>query len=220
MNKYDITTSVNLLRAILWQYNDAKALQSLLAAKQEWHKENVSDFWQNWYRDVFDLRTANDFGLSIWAEILGIKTVASIPPTNINKANFGFGATNKNFDNGTFGQIGYKNKYLKTSEKRLLLRLRYLTLIARNTVPEINKILYDVFHELGTVYVSDSYDMNNIVYLFTYLPTSEVRFLLDNFDILPRPATVGANYNIVTRAVFGFGEYNRNFNNATFKGAV
>ena len=64
--------SVDLLQAILWQYNNATSLQSLLNSEQAWVIENQTEFWENWLRDVFDLRTANEFGLSVWSIILGI----------------------------------------------------------------------------------------------------------------------------------------------------
>ena len=47
--------SLNLLRAMLWQYNDAARLEGLLRAKQAWYDQNQTEFWEAWVRDVFDL---------------------------------------------------------------------------------------------------------------------------------------------------------------------
>ena len=62
--------SVDLLRALLWQYEDATGLQALLRQKSEWYTVNQTAFWSNWERDVFDLTTANDFGCAVWGIIL------------------------------------------------------------------------------------------------------------------------------------------------------
>ncbi|WP_231668322.1 DUF2612 domain-containing protein [Ralstonia solanacearum] len=49
-------------------------------------------FWENWIRDVFDLRTANDFGLSVWSEILGVPLAVTVDPTKPGTPVFGFAA--------------------------------------------------------------------------------------------------------------------------------
>jgi hypothetical protein len=63
--------SVNLLQALLWQYNGATNLQGLLEAKYNWYYTNQSQFWNDWIGNVFNLATADDFGLAVWSIILG-----------------------------------------------------------------------------------------------------------------------------------------------------
>ncbi|MDR2093037.1 MAG: DUF2612 domain-containing protein [Azoarcus sp.] len=218
MKVYDLDTSLDLLRALLWQYNDAAHLQALVRAKQAWIDANHDAFWRGWLRDVFDLRTANDFGLRVWSAILGVKAVTEIPATD--KANFGFGAANRNFGNGNFGQIGTRSHTLDTEQKRLLLRLRYFQMVARCTVPETNRFMAAVFSQYGRVFVLDGNDMSQVVFVFSFVPSADIRFIIDNFALLPRPAGVGARYTVVTRPVFGFGDVNKNFNHATFKGDI
>lgn len=214
MRVYDFDFSVDTLSALLWQYNESENIQKLAQLKQVWYDTNQTDFWDSWIRDVFDLRTANDFGLAIWSIILKAPMVANIPPTN--KKNWGFGQYNKNFNNGNFGQVGSKSKFLTTEQKRLILRLRYFQLISRCTVPEINRMLKSLFGDIGKVYVQDTNTMEYIVYVFSFVPTSDIQFVLDNFDVLPRPAAVGMRTVVFTRPAFGFGKYNKNFNNGTF----
>ncbi len=62
--------SVNLLKAILWQYDGSPNLKGLLDEKDAWYISNQTEFWDNWITDVFDLRTANSFGLGVWSIIL------------------------------------------------------------------------------------------------------------------------------------------------------
>jgi hypothetical protein len=205
--------SVNLLQALLWQYNEALRLQSLLEQKQAWYDEQYSEFWENWYRDVFDLRTANNFGLSVWAVILNVPlTITTVGPPSPNI--WGFGPFRKNFNRGNFAPSSSGIK-LTTAQKRLVLRLRYFQLVTRGAVPEINEFLADVFADFGKVYVLDGLDMT-MDYVFTFAPPSQLILVLSQYDILPRPAAVGVNYTILVRDTFGFGPFHRNFNRGNF----
>lgn len=207
--------SVDLLRALLWQYNDAEKLQGLLTRKAAWYETNQREFWENWVRDVFDLRTANDFGLAVWSIILDqplFAVVQGYPSTN---PAWGHGGFRKNYDNGNFVPLGDNVVKLSTEQARLVLRLRYFQLTTRGAVPEINRFLRDLFADYGAVYVLDGLDMS-ITYVFTFAPNAELRFVLQNFDLLPRPAGVGVDYVVTTRDNFGFDQYRKNFENGNF----
>lgn len=206
--------SVDLLRALLWQDNKAARLTSILQQKQNWYDTFVSTFWENWVRDVFDIRTANDFGLAVWAIVLGMPTTAVLPPTN--KANFGFGPYNKNFDRGNFGSLHATTVGLTLEQRRILLRLRYFSLITRCTIPEVNAGMKAILGDQGSVYVLDANDMSYTTYVFGFQPNSALAFVLQQFDVLPRPAAVGVRYIVASRATFGFGSHFKNFNRGTF----
>lgn len=210
-----IDYSVDLLKAILWQYNDAERLQKLLELKQQWYDENQTQFWQNWYDDVFNLDTANDFGLSVWSIILNVPLVAEEGSDNGTKAIFGFGTYYSNFNNSNFARTGGALR-LTTEQKRLVLKLRYYQLISRGTVPEINQFLKTLFGNDGNVYVLDTLDMTFAVYVFTFNPSSQVQLILEKFDLLPRPAGVGVKYQIITKKTWGFEQYHNNFTNGNF----
>ena len=205
--------SVDLLRAVLWQYDGAAGLQSLLRSKAAWYDENQRDFWNNWERDVFDLTTANDFGCAVWGLILAVPLSIGLPGTG-NRQNWGFGPDNLPFELGTFGRLGSGVTGLSLAQKRLVLRLRYFQLISDGSVPHTNFVLQQVF---GQGYVVDNHDMT-VTYVFeTELPVA-VRTLIDQYDLLPRPAGVGINIIYLTDPVWGFGPENYNFENAPFGG--
>lgn len=206
--------SVNLLRNLLWQYNDAVNLQALIQQKEIWYTENHEEFWTDWYTDVFNLQTANDFGLAVWAVILGIPLVVS-PDPDPDKVAWGFGAPHANFNQGNFAtsDTGFG---LTTEQKRLVLRLRYFQLITRGAVPEVNEFLAWVFGP-GAVYVTDGLNMH-ARYVFSpgALP-SAVELVLTSYDLLPRPAGVGVDFVVIGEADgWGFGRYRQNFNNGNF----
>lgn len=215
MKKQEFAFDVDVMRALLWQHNEAVGLHSVLGQKQAWYDANQKQFWLDWVRDVFDLRTANRFGLTLWSIILGIPLTVTLPPSPTTKKNWGFGTFNKNFGNGNFGSLGSSSAGLTVEQARLLLRLRYFQLICRPTVPEINRIMKSVFSEYGRVYALDDLAMH-IRYVFTFVPPSTISFVLNNFDVLPRPAAVELEYLVLTRPAFGFGPFNKNFENGTF----
>ncbi|MDL2313401.1 DUF2612 domain-containing protein [Desulfovibrio sp. OttesenSCG-928-C14] len=207
----DFDFHVNLLRCVLWQYNDAERLQSLLQSKQDWYGRNQEEFWGWWIKNVFDLRTANDFGLSVWGKILLESRDAYVPGMGIDYPAWGFGQYRRNFGRGNFrrAEAGYIK--LGVEQYRMLLRLRYYKLVSRGTVPEINAYLKRLFADEGRVYVLDPLDMSFAVYVFTYAPSSWQRFVLEDMDALPRPAGVGAKIRVVHRGTFGFGPHHLNF---------
>lgn len=59
-----------------------------------------------------------------------------------------------------------------------------------------------------------------MVYSFGFAPGSLLMEMLIYYDVLPRPAGVGVQIIVEGRPVFGFGPYNKNFDNATFATAI
>lgn len=211
----EFDASVNLLAAILWQYEDAEKLKALAIAKQAWTTANQTGFWLGWYRDVFNVDTATAFGLSIWGRILNVRLGVDVAPQN--KVAFGFGAVHKNFNApSNFGVDSDKTQNLTVEQQRLVIKLRYFQLTSRGTVPEINRFLNQLFGVQGGAFVIDPHDMSFAIYQFGFNPDSQLRFILDEFDLLPRPAGVGVKWQVQMRPVFGFGPYNINFNRGTF----
>lgn len=206
--------SVDLMRALLWQYNDAARLEALVRQKQEWYDANQSAFWNDWVADVFDLRTANDFGLSVWAIILDIPLVVASAVDPVDKPIWGFGQYRENFTNGNFAAIS--SSALTTEQKRLVLRLRYFQLVNDGAVTEINAFFAYLFAPLGPAYVKDGYDMR-ARYVFEFPMSSALEVVLTEFDLLPRPAGVKVDYVILGDADgWGFGRYHENFTNGNF----
>jgi hypothetical protein len=205
--------SVDVLRGLLWQHNRALGLRSLLESKQAFYDLNQAQFWEDWFRDVFDLRTANDFGCQVWARILGLRL--ALPPSDGDEPAFGFGVHNRNFDNAPFAPSGPDSVQLTIEQQRIALRLRYFQLITRCSVVDVNRFLRYVFADLGLVYLRDNLDMT-ITYVFNFVPDPRLLFVIRQYDLLPRPSAVGVNYVTTAREAFGFGEFNKNFDNAPF----
>lgn len=212
--------SIDCLRALLWQYQNAESLQSLVTSKQEWYEENQEAFWTNWIADVFDLRTANQFGLIVWGIILDLPLYVNNPP-NPNAPTFGFdNSVFMNFNRGNFQSRTGSSYQLPIATQRLALQLRYFQLCSSGTVPEINRFLNYVFALYngsgpGQIFLEDNHDMTQ-TYHFLFQIQADLQYLLQNYDILPRPAGVKSIAMRDDREAFGFSPFGLNFNNGNF----
>jgi hypothetical protein len=88
----------DITRALKWLQNNAPNIQSIVTQKADWYGKYNDQFWMNWEENVFDLRTANAFGLVVWCIILGLPLSAFNfqPITNA----FAFGSQRGNFQDG------------------------------------------------------------------------------------------------------------------------
>ena len=185
--------SVNLLQSLLWQYQNAPNLFSLVNQKQTWYNENQTSFWNDWFQDVFNLQTANQFGLSVWSVILGQPIFVNNGPNNYVQTPWGLGVNNVNFGNGNFGSATGISYYFPTEIARIVLQLRYFQLTSSGTVPETNRMLKWVFEGYGQAWLIDNHNMTQ-TYKFNFPLPSDLILAFQDFDILPRPAGVSSNY--------------------------
>jgi hypothetical protein len=217
----DFDFSVNLLQALLWQYNAAPNIEALIQAKQSWYDQSHQQFWDDWYTNVFNLQTCNDFGCTVWAIILGLPlSLISTPPQT--KKTFGFYNTTAhayyhlNFYKSNFAQSSNSGINLTLQQKRLVLRLRYYQLVARGTIPETNRVLTLLFGgQPGQIYILDGLNMTaTLVFNFPLNPA--LLGIFQKYDLIPRPSGVKLIYVNGTNKVFGFGTPHKNFYKATF----
>ena len=223
--------SVNLLQSILWQYGEATNLLSIINQKQAWYENYQTEFWQDWYTDVFNLLTANAFGIAVWSYILNVPLYTITEPEPADAPIWGFNQivgswptllnTYLNFGNSNFSTKG-QILILTLEEQRFLLRLRYFQLytagaISNATLPTgtyppltgINDFLNylvstsDIGYS-GTIYVLDGLNMT-MTYVFTASDfPSELFNVIRRLHIFPRPAGVGLKYHVNYGKQFGF----------------
>jgi hypothetical protein len=223
--------SVNVLQTLIWQYENTMALKSLLQSKQGWYDVNQTEFWTDWYNNVFNLQTANAFGLSVWSIILNIPLFI-LPNPDSGRPLWGFSDWSStpindyvNFENGNFaGNNGTIT--LSLEEQRLILKLRYFQLTSRGDIPTTNKQLNAAFiacyGEGNTCWVLDGLKMN-IVAVFSFNVPYNMRQVLVNYDLIPRCNGVKIEYRVLTDQIWGFSDWSstpindyKNFENGGF----
>lgn len=81
MKTYTPDNTTNLLRAVLWQYDRAEKLKALISSQQDFFQGSVTDFWNEWRSNIFNLATADSLGLAVWGKIIGIQRPKYTVPT-------------------------------------------------------------------------------------------------------------------------------------------
>lgn len=208
-------TSVDLLRGLIWRFENAPSLRTIAELKQQWYNENQDQFWRDWYDDVFNPLTLNDFGCAVWGRILDIRlNVENERP--ITDEIFGFGEFYANYDRVMYHDGPLVRGSLTTAQKRLIIQLRYFQLTTRATIPEINQFMSLLFGDLGRALAWDNHDMS-ITYFFQFVPPQPLRYILDQYDLLPRSHGVKAIWRILPRERFGYDlPVFKNYDNGTY----
>ena len=199
--------SLNLLQVMDWQRSNSEGIIKLLSSKQAWINAQTEGFFTDWSRDVFNLSTANEFGLFVWSIILDVPLfgASDVDPSNQNilffsengepdNGRFNFGVDGSGYG-ANFGQNGAAPYNLTTGNKRFVLQIRAVELMTYHSTNDLNKRLrsvigQDVFYYLETGLMSltasfKSFDKYNQLALY-----------LNTYNLFPRPT--GVNIEAIT----------------------
>ena len=180
----NIDFSADSLQSVkLWQYNDAVRLNTLLDGEIAFAEKNITGFWQNWFDDVFNIDTAQNYGLTLWGQILGVRRISYTDP-----------------DTNT-------EVVVSDDMYRRMLKGRFFTFGRIGTIPDINHYLQMIFPG-RLIFVVDNYDMTITIVVYlddaTQSPlTDEEKGVLLSPGFVPVPCGVKSNIAIVDK-VFGF----------------
>lgn len=176
---------------VISQYANSPVLLRLLSDMAEYidPSANFDDF----YRLVFNVDTAEGYGLDVWGRIVGVSRVLQLP---IDEDYFGFEeATDAfGFNQAPFytGDTLTSNFALSDGAYRKLILAKALANISDGSIPGINQILINLFSGYGNCYVTDGNDMT-MTYTFSS-SLSPVDFaIVSQSGILPRPAGVSVS---------------------------
>lgn len=183
--------SIDLKKSIDWQRGSAEKVIKLIDLKQKWYEDNHCSFWNNWVVDVFDLRTANEFGLSVWSIILDVPIFGEQRKSRPDYPALYFGQFRSNFYQSNFAKNASEIERLSIEQKRIILQLKAFILNTNSSTYEINKKLADLFG-FQQVFAIDNFDMS-----YTYIindPTlSDFIEVVEDLDLLPRPNCVSVD---------------------------
>ena len=209
---------------LLAQYANSPTITDLVDLFNDWI--DPADDLDAFYRDIWDIRTANDGGLDIWGRIVGVGRYLEIQATptywGFSEAYTDatkytgpqpFGASGSMWD----GLPSTQNYRLGTEVYRKLILVKAMANISDATVNSINTLMNALFSERGRFYVHDGGDMTmRYVFDFTLAPV-EVAILLRG-DVVPKPAGVQLTLiQLDIATTFGFAEANMQpFDSGTF----
>lgn len=205
-----------LAKTVQKEYSNSTTLLALLDYFDQWL--DPATFTSTFLSYVWDISTAQGFGLDIWGRILGRSRYIEVTQTPGD--NFGFQA------NPTVGQTNWKpwsqapfyngsatgtyTYALVDDYYRRLLLVKAAANIAAGDVPSLNALVRAMFGDRGKCYVGyDLADPMHIGYHFEFMPASVERSIIES-GLFPIPAgmTVEYIYQTVTYTPFGFAESN------------
>ena len=237
---------INLLSALDWQRSGADIAKKFIENEQDWLKINHCDFWNDWQKDVFSLKTANDFGLAIWSIILeesvyGIRV--AIPSEEFdfgfnddaenffdvtfdveesspeNYPNFGFDINAENFFNGSFAfttETIFETYEFTTEQKRIILQLKAFKVLAMGGPIIQTNQAMANIFGSGVILAFDNFNMG---YIYQLRQSTLSNFIIEinKRDLLPRPMGIEVvEIIVIESSTFGFSELDQNFNNGNF----
>ncbi len=120
---------------------------------------------ENFYKYIWNVRTAVGNGLNIWGKIVGVSRVVPSPvPITLDDADY-----------------------------QTLILVKAAANIGNVTVPTLNKLLMAIFGGSGLLYAQDNLDMT-LSYVFLFQPTLAQQAIIQYSGVIPRPAGVLVNY--------------------------
>lgn len=168
---------INVEQTIISQYGNSAAITQLIQNMNAYIDPRADI--DNFFDVVWNVETAEGFGLDIWGRIVGLPTgryIYTAPVTILDDTQF-----------------------------RLLILLKALSNISITTSPTFNQLLNNLFAGRGRCYVSDQGSMQmRYTFEFPLLPY-EIQ-IMAQADIFLRPAGVQVGILVISLPVFGFSE--------------
>ena len=197
-----------ILEQIQAQYRETN-IQELISGIIEIKRKYIYMAIKSLLNDNLSISTAKGIGLDLWGNLLHLSRYIPSDKGD-NYAYFNFNTKNFKSNGGLIFYNANRPNYgtLDDFYYRQLLLIVYQGYFLNSSIPTLNQFTLESLADYGSVYVRDSTDMSYQVYLFNSQIPKWLNFMMTNYDILPRPAGVGAKLQerIVRR--FGFGVEN------------
>lgn len=193
-------------KTIISQYDNAASLVQLITNFHGYI--NPSVLIDDFYRLIWNVDTAEGYGLDVWGRIVGVGRQLTIPDPG---KYFGFSAAPPDwlpFDQAPFyaGAPLTDNFTLTDDAYRVLILVKAAANIARTDIPTLNSLMARLFAGRGRAYVNDLGSMQMRYTFEFYLEPYEFA-IITNSGVLPRPTGVGAYLiQVPDGSTFGFQE--------------
>lgn len=184
-------------KTILSQYANSVVLITLIEQFNQYidQTKDLDDF----YDTVWNVLTAQGYGLDIWGRIVGVSRVLQVASDKYltfeetgNSSSVGGGFNQAIFYNGQPVSGNYR---LADEAYRTLILAKALANICDGSIPGVNNLLLNLFPDNGDSYITDGEDMT-MTYTFT-MPLDPVQTaIVYQSGVLPKP--VGVTVTIVS----------------------
>ncbi len=197
---------IDVERTIISQYGNSPTILQLVQNMNA-YLDPRADF-DAFFDYVWNVDTAQGFGLDIWGRIVNIRRELQIPNAPVY---FGFKDAlpgSYPFDEAPFydGTPPATQTYkLADDAYRKLILTKALANIASSNAPSLNQLLQNMFADRGRCYVNDLGGMQ-FRYTFEFDLTLQEYAIVTQSGVLPRPAGVNAILFQTALPLFGFSE--------------
>ena len=197
---------IDVERTIISQYANSATIVQLVKNMNE-YVDPRADF-DAFFDYVWNVESAQGFGLDIWGRIVGISRGLLIPDApNFFGFNEATGSAHS-FNESPFydGTAPATQTYLLADDAyRQLILVKALANISATNAPAINQLLQNMFADRGRCYVNDLGGMA-LRYTFEFDLTPYEFAIMTQSGALPRPAGVNASLFQSALPLFGFSE--------------
>lgn len=182
----------NVGQTVISQYKTSPVITGLILAFNDWldPSANIDEF----YDTVFNVDTAQGYGLDVWGRIVGVSRILKVA---LGKT-LGFSEMGS-ADADPFGQSPFyaggavtQNYALSDEAYRMLIYAKALANITDGSIASINQILVFLFPGRGNAYATDGLDMT-MTYTFQFPITSTELAVVYQSGVLPRPPGVSVS---------------------------
>lgn len=196
----------DIAKTVISQYANSPTILALVNDMAEWIDPRTN--FEAFYTFVWNVDTAQGFGLDIWGRIVDVSRLLHIPGDS---AIFGFSNADRPYDwqpwnQGTFNSGNRLTQtYVLTDDAyRVLILTKALANIAATNSPSLNALLRNLFPGRGKCYVVDQGNMS-MQFVFEFSLTAVELAILTQSGALPHPAGVSFSVLVVpTTGFFGF----------------
>lgn len=207
---------ISVERTIISQYGNSAIITQLVRDMDE-HIDPRADI-DAFFNFVWNVDTAQGFGLDIWGRIVNISRELTLPADPLY---FGFNEAVPGaypFDEQPFypGAEAATQTYMMADDAyRRLIMVKALANISATDAPSLNRLLQNLFEGRGRCYVNDLGDMT-MQYAFEFALTSFEFAIMTQSGALPRPAGVFAHLIQGPFPYFGFASDSAPFGQGIF----
>lgn len=189
-----IAVSPNIDATLISQYAQSPVLTALIDNLAAYFDQSAN--WDNFYQYVWNIDTAQNWGLDFWGKVLGVSRYLTIPTTATYLGFEGSGGTASGaaFDVGVFfdGATATQTYALPDPDYRTLLYAKAFANICRCCIPVLNQLMRMLFSAYGDAYCLDNGNMQMTWYL-GFSPTAIQLAIVQQSGVLPHPTGVSVS---------------------------
>ena len=194
----------NVEKTIISQYANSPTICALIERMNEWidPRADIEQF----YNMVFNVATAQGYGLDVWGRIVGIGRHFDI---HSSQKNFGYDTGLSDFapfEQGVFASLESTTTVYELEDEayRNIIMLKAMSNILYATAKNINQLLMNLFSNRGRAYYLTLGQMR-ARYVFEFELTEFEKTLVFKSNLLPRPSGVFLEfYQTDVSSTFGF----------------